>query len=191
MDLIATLGLSPEELQDRIIERAVSALLETTEYDEDGDTFSDHSPLAKRLQKSVKETIDAKIAEIAEKHILPNVSSYIENVQLQKTNQWGEAQGKPVTFIEYLAQRAEAYMVEEVSHDGKTKGESGYGGFRAYGTRIAYMIDRHLQYSIHFAMESALKNANATMANGLAKACEVAIRKAADEFGIDVVKKPR
>src|SRR5690606_24475662 len=68
MDLIATLGLTPEELQDRIIERAVSTLLETTQYDEDGDSFTDHSPLAERLQKSVKETIDAKIAEIAEKH---------------------------------------------------------------------------------------------------------------------------
>jgi len=184
MDLIATLGLSPEELQDRIIERAVSALLETTEYDEDGDTFSDHSPLAKRLQKSVKETIDAKIAEIAEKHILPNVGSYIENVQLQATNNWGEKAGKPVSFIEYLVQRAEAYMVEEVSHDGKTKGESGYGGFRAYGTRIAYMIDRHLQYSIHSAMEKSLKDANATMAQGLTKACQLAISEAAQKFAL-------
>lgn len=188
MDLIATLGLSPEELQDRIIERAVSALLETTEYYEDGDTFTDHSPLAQRLQKSVKETIDAKIAEIAEKHVLPNVSTYIENVQLQKTNEWGEKQGKPVTFIEYLVQRANAYMVEEVGHDGKTKSESGYSGYRAYGTRIAYMIDRHLQYSIHSAIETALKNANSTMAEGLTKACQIAINEAAQKFAI-VAKK--
>lgn len=188
MDLIATLGLTPEELQDRIIERAVSTLLETTQYDEDGDSFTDHSPLAQRLQKLVKETIDAKIAEIAEKHILPNVSSYIENVKLQQTNKWGEKQGEPVTFIEYLTQRAEAYMVEEVSHDGKTKGESGYGGFRAYGTRIAYMIDRHLQYSIHSAIESALKDANTTMAQGLTKACQIAISEAAQKFAI-VAKK--
>jgi hypothetical protein len=165
---LESLGFTQEELQERVIERLCQQVLQSTGYDEDGEEYSTDSKLAKTLERRVKEHVDLTINAMGEKHVLPNVGTYIENLTLQATNKWGERTGAKVTFIEYLTQRAEAYMAEEVNFEGKPKGSDSYN-WKGTQTRLTHMIHQHLHYSIETAMKNALQIANSAIAEGIEK----------------------
>ena len=166
---IASLGFTKEELQERVIERICEQLLTGMEYDPDsGDEFQVASTFRRAIDARVKEQINATINAIAEREVLPNVASYIENLTLQETNTWGEKKGEPVTFTQYLVGRAQSYMQEEVSRDGKSKAESdSYSWSGTKQTRITYLIHQHLHYSIQTAMKDALQVATGEIAKGI------------------------
>lgn len=165
LDLQA-LGISKEELQDRVIDRAVERIFETTGMDEFGDETIEASPLAGRLEKAVKTAIDVQVGKVADAHVLPITAELIENIVMQQTNTWGEKTGAPVTFREYLVQRANHYLTEQVDHNGKSKSEESYN-WRGSQTRITYLVNSMLQHEIKIAMESAIKVANEGIAEGL------------------------
>ena len=164
---LEALGFSKEEIAERVIDRICSSILSTQTSDEDGYGYEIPSEFKRDLDRAVKARIDAEVTRIADKHITPRIGELIEGVSLQRTNEWGEAKGEPVTFTEYLVQRAEAYMTETVDYQGKSKKENGSFSFTGCGTRVAYMIDEYLHHSIETAMKQALADANATIAKGL------------------------
>jgi hypothetical protein len=173
---LEALGFTKEEVFQRVVDTIVRDLTQSRYEDEDGDHYFGESEFKRGVDKAVRKAIDAKVTAVADTHITPRVSELIDNVTLQQTNSWGEKTGSPVTFTEYLVQRAEAYMVEPLSFDGKTKGESSSYGWSAKTTRVAYMVDRHLHYSIDTAMKKALADANTTIAKGLNDAVTTAIK---------------
>ena len=170
---LESLGFTAEELQQRVIDQIVDKVMPATVYYYDEDSKTQRtSMIADQLNKAVRERIDEAVNAIADKHVLPNVTQYLEALTLHETNRWGEKKGASVTFVEYLTQRADAYMREEVNHSGKTKDEDSYS-WRASSTRVAYMINQHLQYSIETAMKQALQVANSSIANGLEEAVKI------------------
>lgn len=170
---IEQLGFTKEELQERVVARICAQLLEATGYNPESDReFTAESVFRRALDAQVQEKIDATISALAEKHVLPNVASYIENLTLQETNKWGERRGTPVTFVEYLVQRAEAYMLEEVDWDGKTKSDRDSYSWKKQGTRITHLIHQHLHFHIELAMKEALKVANGALAKGIQETVE-------------------
>lgn len=186
-ELIKALGLSPEKLQQMIVDQAVEQLLSGRGYDEDGDMVVDDSKLTKRITELAMSRINEKIEKLAAEHLLPKLDAHIDTLVLQQTTQWGEKQGAPMTVTEYLVSRANAYMGDEVDLQGRSKAESGDSyNWRKHSTRIAFAIDKHLQFHISSAMEKALKDANAVMAKGLHEACRIAINEAAAKFAVVV-----
>lgn len=185
---LESLGLSKEDIQDRVIERLCEQVLSGKTYDEDGSEEWVDSQFKRKLDERVKAQVEASINAMAEQHILPNVSHYIENLTLQETNRWGEKTGTPITFIEYLVQRAEAYIQEPVNHNGKSKSEDSYS-WSKHTTRIAYMIDQHLQYSIKTAMERALKTANSAIAGGIQSAVKMKLEEVVSGLQVAVKTK--
>jgi hypothetical protein len=171
--MMTELGFTKEELQQRVIDSIVDRLMTSESGDDEGRSWVGESEFSRKLEKQVQGGIDAAVSALAEKHILPNVHAYIENLTLQQTNKWGETQGEPVTFIEYLTKRAEAYMVEEVNYEGKTKGESGGYSWAKAQARLAHMVDKHLHYSIDTAMKAALQTANSAIAEGIEKTVRI------------------
>jgi hypothetical protein len=190
MAALAVLGIDPKDIEEKVIERIADRILEGFSFDEDGEEFRRDSSFKKKLDARIADIIDAKIKAISDEHIAPNISTLIDGLTLQKTNQWGERVGTKVTFIEYLTQRAEAYLTEEVSHNGKTKGEDGYS-WSKFGTRLAYMVDQHLAFQIKTAMEVAYQNANATIVGGLKKAMEVSLENIKSSLKVTTEVKSR
>lgn len=166
------LGFTKEELQQRVVDQIVQHALSSTFYDEDENEFTRDSKFARDVDAKIKEHINVTINNLAEKHVLPNVSKYIEGMVLQQTNTWGEKTGKPVTFVEYLMQRAEAYMQEKVDFQGKTKQEAG-SYFNGTQTRIAHLMHEHLHYSIDSAMKDALKIATSAISTGIQETVKI------------------
>lgn len=184
---IEDLGLSQERLRELIVNQAVDDLLSSKTWDEDGNEHDTSSHLARQIDSMVKERIDEKIAELGDKYVLPKVGEAIESIVLQETTQWGEKKGEPVSFIEYLLKRADHYMQEPVNHNGKTKKEDSYSWrSNTTTTRIAYMIDKHLQYSISTAMEKAMKSANESIVGGLEKAIKIQLSQIHQKLKVNV-----
>lgn len=168
-------GFTKEEVFQRVVDTIVRDLTQSRYEGEDGDHWFGESEFKRGIDKAVQARIDAKVNEVADKHVAPRINELIENCTLQQTNRWGEKVSASVTFTEYLVQRADAYMVEPLDFQGKTKEESGSYGWSAKTTRIAYAIDKHLHYSIHTAMKNVLAQANSTIAAGLNEAVKTAI----------------
>jgi hypothetical protein len=164
---LAQLGFTKEELQERVIDACVLRVFETHGMDEDGDLIEKDSAFAQRLEKAVKKAIDDKVSEIAAQHVLPLTAKFIEDFTLQATNQWGEKIGKRISFTEYLVQRAEHYIREEVDSDGKSKEESSSSYWNKRTTRIAHMINKYLHHTIETAMKDAFGIVNGALASGI------------------------
>lgn len=168
---IEDLGLNKDDLTKLVVDQIVK-----NAYDDE--QFLGESALGVRIETQLKELITVTINDVVERIgnevVLPKINEMIENHIVQKTNQWGEAKGESKTFVEHLMERADYYMQEPVNFKGKTKAEDSYS-WSANTTRICYLIDEHLQYSISTAMEAALKNANSSIAEGLKKAVAIQI----------------
>lgn len=174
---LESLGFTKEDLQERVIDQLCSSLMSGKTYDEDGNEEYNDSQFKKKLEERLKTHINERINAIAEAHVLPNVTQYIENLTLQETTKWGEKTGQPVTFIEYLVQRAHAYIQEEVDYNGKSKSEGDSYNWRKNTTRIAYLINAHLQYNISVAMKNALDDANKSIVGGIEKAVKIQLEQ--------------
>ena len=165
---LEALGISRDDIIEKVIDRCVDSLMSTQYFDqEDGSPYRAKSDVEKRITELCRKRVDEKVQQIADAHILPFVSERIEKLTLQKTNQWGEKAGAPVTFVEYLVARADSYLTEMVNYEGKSKDEVGSYSFNGTQSRITHMINKHLHYSIETAMKNAVQHVNAALSKGL------------------------
>ena len=182
---LESLGLSQEDLASRLVNKLAENLLTSLQYDEEGGQWHGDSAFAKKLDKMVKDRLDKIVNDMAEKHVLPRVNDMVENMVLQETNRWGEKIGKSLTFREYLVQRAEAWMTEQVDYNGKPKGTDGFS-WTARSTRVAHMIHQHLHYEIERAMKEAFAAVNTSVAKGLNEAVRIAINNVTSKLKVQV-----
>lgn len=182
---LEALGLDQEKLAEKLVDRLAQNMLNSIGYDEEGDDWFGTSPFANKLNDMIKDRLDKVVNDLADRHVLPRVNEMVEGLVLQETNQWGEKVGRPITFIEYLTQRAEAYMTEMVDYEGKPKGTNSFP-WTGRTTRVAYMIDEHLHYQIEKAMKEALSSANTSIAKGLHKATLQAINEVTSKLKVEV-----
>lgn len=182
---LEALGFTREEIEQKVIERIVDQVMRGYAVDEDGDEYPTGSKFAQKLMKAVTEAIDQAVAAIAEKHILPSVGDYVEKVTFQETNRWGEPKKEPLTFKEYLALKAENYLTEQVSYDGKSKSEDSYS-WKGTQTRITHMVNQHLHFTIKHVMEDAVKGANEKIVAGIEQTVKLKLKEISDTLSVDV-----
>ena len=183
---LEALGLTREDAIERLLDRMCERLFSTGVLDEDGEPGVIPSRLKLGLDARIRKAIDDKIDNLAEAHVLPNVSAYIETLCLQATNEWGQPTKKALTFTEYLVERAQHYLTEKVDFDGKTKTESNGYGFREAQTRIAHLVHKHLHYSIEAALKDALTIANTALAQGIKDTVELKLAEIAKAIKVKV-----
>ncbi len=188
---INDLGITQDEIIDRVVERITSDVMRSRVSDEYGDAREVPTPFAQAIEKKLVASIDEAVEKVALKHVVPNVGEVVENHCLQRTNEWGEKRGEPVTFTQYLVARAESYLAEPVDFNGQTKSEYGThrSGWRGTSTRVVSLIEKHLHYRIKEAMEEALKSANSSITGGIEKAVKVKLSEVASKLKIDVKTK--
>lgn len=176
--LIEAIGLTQEEIATRVIEKIAEQIMSETGCDEDGNESRFRSTVARKLTEKVTESIDATVSRIGAEILAPSVEEMVRSLVIQKTNEWGEKRGEPVSFVQYLTQRADEFLREEVNHDGKSKTESGDGyNWRASTTRVTGMIDKYLKYEIEQFARQSLVAANAAIAEGIAAAVKGTMQK--------------
>ena len=183
---LESLGISKEELQNRVIDALCDKLLNERYFDEDGENAIASSTFGVKLTKVIKDRIDSQIAALAEEHVLPNVKTFIDNLVLQQTTEWGTKVGRPVTFIEYLTHQAETYMTEQVNYEGKSKNQSDGYSWKGTQTRLTNLVHQHLHYSIETAMKDALKIANNAIAQGIQETVKIKLAEIAAQLKVEI-----
>lgn len=173
------LGLSQDEIRQRVIDRICDQLMESQ---------FDASRLAVKLNAAVQKRIDEAVQKIADRDILPRAKEYVEKVTLTPTNRWGELKGKALTFREYLADRAENYLTEQVNFEGKPKSEDSYN-WRGTQTRITHMVHQHLHYSIETIMKNAVQMANSAISAGIQETVKLKLAEISAALQVSVKTK--
>lgn len=185
-DLLAQIGLTQEELQERVVNRIVDAVMYSHSADDEGREHVIKSRFRQQIQDHAKSAIDKAVTAIGDKFVVPAMKEYIETFTLQETNTWGEKTGKKLTFVEYLVKRAEAYSQEQVDSSGQTKQESRDSYWKPSTTRVSYLIDKYLHYQIDIAMKTVIGDANKLFVGSLKKAVEVSLAEIGSRLKVEV-----
>ncbi len=105
------LGLTHEELQEKVIEGAVNALLDRTVRTFDPEEGEDEHQVPTLFKRAIEEQIGRRVDSIGAT-LEPKVNEIIKAMVFQRTTGWGEAQGKPFTFTEYMVDKHLHYEIE-------------------------------------------------------------------------------
>lgn len=189
---LAALGLSTEKITTLVVDRLVERLMHGTGYDPDsGADFEIPTDFSKRISSAVQKAIDAKVEQLADRFVIPKVGELIENWKLQATSSWGEPKGEAISFTEYLVQRAEKWVTETVNYDGKSQAELRSSGYTFNGSqsRLAWMIDKHLQYHISGAMQKALATVTESLGKSISDTVRIQLDEAAQKLKVTVATK--
>ncbi len=185
------LGLTKEQMMDRVIDSMAEKVMEGTlrTTDEDGETEWTKS-FNTQLNKLVQKTADERLQCLKEENILPKLEELIFEVILQKTNKWGEEKGDPVTFTEYLTEQAESYMQEMVDGYGKTQKESGSSSSYWTGrtTRLLYLIDKSMTNHFQKVSQELSKHAREALAETLSETMKSYLTEAAGKMKLKLVR---
>lgn len=178
---IEALGFTKEELQDRVVEKIVASLMSQEGYDSEHDHyFEGKSEFANEIKSRVVSAIDAKVEEFAQQIIVPLVHQQVDALVVSRTNTFGEKQGEPVTFTEYVVNAANAFLMEKVDYEGKPFKSDGWGKKEGQ-TRVTYLLDSHLQYRVKDAMTDAVKQVTVMMVEGLGETAKASVQVAMEK----------
>lgn len=185
MDL-TEIGFTKEELQEKLVQKMCDQLLKDVYFDEDGNEDEKKSWLHQKMLEKTRAAVEKKLDALFNEHIAPGVDKFVENLTLEESNRWGEKKGIKLTFIEYLIQRADAYMREEVNYEGKAENErNGYSWTKSQ-TRITHLVHKHLHYSVEQAMKKAIADANKSIVGGLETAVKIKLDEISKNLKVSV-----
>lgn len=189
---LESLGVSPEDLAERIVDQAVNSLLYSTGFNPETEEEVTYENKFKRaIEAKIQQTVDTKIAAIASEHILPRVGEMIEKADMRKTNRYGEPQTPSMTFKEYIAHRAENYMTEDVDYHGnsksdlESKNEYAYN-WRSCGPRLTVLMRSYIRESLEKSAKEAVTDVNAVIAKNIEKAAKDAISSVAANLKLTI-----
>lgn len=189
---LEALGVSTEDLANRIVDQAVDTLLSSTVFNPDTEEETRYESRFKReIEARVQKAVDQKIAALAEVHVLPRVGEMIEAADMRKTNRYGEPQSPSLTFKEYIANRAEVYMTEDVDYHGQSKAdleaknESTYN-WRSCGPRLTVLMRNYIRDSMETHAKAAVNDVNKVIADNIAKAAKDAITATAAAIKVSI-----
>lgn len=185
---LEALGINKEDLAGRIVDQAVQTLLYSTGFNPETEEETRYeSRFQKEVEKRVQQAVDAKIAALAAEHVLPRVGEMIEKADMRKTNRYGEPQSPSMTFKEYIAHRAEAYMSEDVNHNAQSKEESGDSyNWRSSGPRLTVLMRMYIRDTLESHAKAAVTDVNKVIAKNIEKAARDAITTAAANLKVSV-----
>lgn len=189
---LEALGVSAEDLANRIVDQAVDTLLSSTGFNPDTEEETCYESRFKReIEARVQKAVDEKIAALAAVHIVPRVGEMIEQADMRKTNGYGEPKGPSLTFKEYIAHRAEVYMTEDVDYHGNSKAdlnarsESTYN-WRSCGPRLTVLMRNYIADSLEKHAKGAVNDVNKVIAKNIENAARDAITAAAGAVKVSV-----
>lgn len=190
------LGISQEEMQDRVINAAAEKLLSSSKimsYDDD-DSGEVSTPFAKAMQEFLKDRVSAKVNEMAERELLPKLETFIGDIVFQKTDTWGKPDGDPRTAPEFLRDCCRDYMAEMVDEKGDPRPKaSGYSRDHWYkkSTRAEFLVDRFLDSTMVSVMSEAVKDTNESMAEAIQSTMAEHMTKLLTTFKVNVTKEKK
>lgn len=177
---LSSLGLTVEDVRERVIQQITNSFLTTTVADEDGEPVVIVSHFRNEIKKLIQDSVVASVERLAAPVLEQSINTYLDGFKIASTNTYGEPKREPETITEYIVRRANEYLTEGVNWQGKSKKDyrpSDSYNFKAETTRVAYLVDKRLNEEIAKAMTEALKTANESITAGLKSAVNFELNK--------------
>ena len=160
MDLKA-LGITKEDLIDRIVTNAVKKVFDEQAFGDRIDTD---------MKRRVDQAVERIATNIIDKHVAAAIGSdfkkVVSEMVFQKTNQWGEPKGEGMSLKEMTIARMDAWLNEGLDYNGRPKSGSDYS-WKASTTRLGKAIDDYFHYHMDTAMKAILSEANNKHVDGI------------------------
>jgi hypothetical protein len=128
----------------------------------------------------VVDLFESTVEERCESAIKPIMEQGIQEFVLQRTNEFGEKKGEPITFAEYLTSLANAWLNEQVDYQGKT--QTGSYPNRSEQTRLTYLLKEHMRWEIEKHMKDACEMVINQIAPAIATTCELKVKEATNQI---------
>ena len=168
---MAGIELDQEKIEGAVIEQAVAEIVATFFG---GDHEWD-------LQERIRRILETKTIEHCDAVVKPVIEDGIKAFTFNATNRFGEGGEKPTTLTEYIVGLADSYLNTHVDYQGKEISKDAYG-WKDKQSRLTYMIQEHLQYSIATAMKNAVSQVIKNIAPALAETCKAQIKSVTDDI---------
>lgn len=175
-EMLEALGITREDVLACTVKELAKQILG---QDDEGEYESPN--LEAMVSRETRKFIDEKVMETVraecDKAFTPLIESRLADYTFQQTNSWGEKLGRTLTITEFLVQRIDAYMMEEVDSNGRSQEEcrARHDSFYKKGTRVSQAIDRYFEISMKTAMDQVLKDGASILTEGIKKAAEGAL----------------
>jgi hypothetical protein len=178
---LAAIGLTPEDLQDRVVECLTNKLYLDTFADDEGNICG--RPKAK-LDEHVNKLINNALAQYAEKTLTPAITSGMACLIIHNTNEYGEKKGPPLTLTEYVTKAADNYLREQVNHEGKAKSQGSYDSYnwKPESSRAFWLLNKSIQENVNVQINAALATVNTEVASAVSTAVKAQIEKIQKAF---------
>lgn len=167
------IGLTQEELQQRVIEAIASQLLEENLEDEDGDTYSRKTSLHTKLREAIIARVDEKVGLLATMTTASQLPQYLNDLVFTRTNGYGEAKEPGEKLRAHIDRLVGEYLSVQVTSDGNT------ARYRDDKTtsRLEWILGKHVRGLVKEAIDTYLKHAGDIIAGDLREAVTSAIAK--------------
>lgn len=147
---LSALGITKEELLDRLVERLADG------WDDDGDEPRYWSAFEAKLTERINTAVAGVVDAAAQKSIEERVAAVLDG-PWPNTNQYGEKRGAPQTFRELVMVRVDAYLNRKVrQHDGMP--DDSYSSSGAM-SRVDWLIAKAAEGAVKNGVEKAAKEA--------------------------------
>lgn len=173
---LEALGIDRATIEQRAVDEVVERILH-------GEAGGDTPPrLASAVNAKIEAAIAQRVDKVAVEQIEPRIAAMIDNWVFRPTSKYGEPKGEPKTLAEFIEERAQGWLLDEVNYEGKSRNEDRFSSSwsRSGVTRGAYLIEKHIKHKIEAALKPAVDAAhgmvieaiNATIRNQLAEVSE-------------------
>jgi hypothetical protein len=181
------LGISKEDLESRIIDELLEHHVRTTDYRYD-ETF----------QNKLKDIIDSKITDYIDREVSPRIEERLNTLVLREYTKWGDIRPgvEPKTLTEYLLERIDQYITEDVDEQGLSRSEfnalAKYGpGWTKKGNRINFLISQIIQVNFKEEFTNIIRGVHKNITIGLEEVVRENLKRVSESFtiAVDTAKK--
>jgi autotransporter translocation and assembly factor TamB len=181
-EILAHLGITKEELLDRVAKQVARDLLHGASVDDEGQAWPIDTKFHKEMQELIETELKSQIATHFQRDVVPKLTEITAKMILNRTNRYGERKAKPQTLKEFMVQQTKNFLREVVDSRGQltTRGNG--------KTRLETMLSDNMQQVLKMELEDTVSAANEMLAGELQEAVRTRLTALAEKFKI-VVKK--
>jgi hypothetical protein len=159
---LALLGLTQEELQNRVVHQIAYAAMQGW-VDYPGGEEGEQTRLGRELSTHAKKAIDAAVERIAAEAVVPKIDEMVSNLVLKQTDRWGHPTGDPISLEEYLATRGEEWLTAKVNYSGATPSYND----NHQQARLVFLVHQQLESAVTRTVKILFADANKRLTDGL------------------------
>lgn len=172
-------GLTQEQMLERLIDTMADRLFgEAIDRDLDDEEYqvSNRQQVITALNTRIKEEIDKQVNAIFDQHILGKIDELLTKLVIPQTNKYGEPKREPLTLIEYITEKSEAWLEEPVNWKGKSKKEEAYSWSKDT-TRLMYAVNKNLEDVLNRVVNDGAKEVQGAFAEQVKNAVADAVTR--------------